>query len=81
MESRDGKWFVRVKNGERFETREVKIGMSDNLHVAVLEGLKAGEEVAYDKPSRHSQQSQLRRLSGRPRRRPWVLNKTPVATP
>ena len=41
----------------------------------------AVEEVAYDKPNRHSQQSQLRRLSGRPRRGPWALNRPPVAPP
>jgi len=51
VEERDGKWFVRVKNGDRFDTREIKLGMSDNLHVAVLEGLKVGEEVALDQPT------------------------------
>jgi hypothetical protein len=28
----------------------VKLGMSDNIHVAVLEGLRAGDEVALDQP-------------------------------
>ena len=50
VELRDGKWFVRVKHGDRFDSREVKLGMGDNLHVSVLEGLKAGEEVAIDQP-------------------------------
>ena len=36
-------------------------------------------EIAYDKPNRHSQQFQLRRLSGRQRWGPWALNRTPVA--
>jgi hypothetical protein len=39
VELRDGKWFVRVKSGDQFVPREVKLGMSDNLHVAVLEGV------------------------------------------
>ncbi len=51
VEWKNGKWFVRVKNGDRFESREVKLGMSDNLRVAVLEGLRAGEEVALDQPA------------------------------
>src|SRR6185503_5103272 len=40
VESREGKWFVRVKTGDQFVPREVKIGASDNLHVAVLEGVR-----------------------------------------
>ncbi len=51
VEWKNGKWFARVKNGDRFESREVKLGMSDNLRVAVLEGLRAGEEVALDQPA------------------------------
>jgi hypothetical protein len=39
------------------------------------------EEIAYDEPNKHSQQSQLRRLAGGRRRRPWALNRTPVAPP
>ncbi len=50
VESKGGKSVVRVKAGDRYETREVKLGMSDNLHVAVLEGLHAGDEVALDPP-------------------------------
>ena len=49
-ESKGGKWFVRVKTGDQFRPREVKLGMTDNLHVAVLEGLRAGEEIALDPP-------------------------------
>jgi multidrug efflux pump subunit AcrA (membrane-fusion protein) len=48
VETRDGKPLVRVKAGDRYETREVKLGMSDNIHVAVLAGLHAGDEVALD---------------------------------
>jgi multidrug efflux pump subunit AcrA (membrane-fusion protein) len=48
IETKDGKSFVRVKAGDRFETREVKLGINDNIHTAVLAGLRAGEEVALD---------------------------------
>ena len=51
VETKGGKTFVRVKAPDRYETREVKLGMSDNLRVAVLEGLRAGEEVALDQPA------------------------------
>jgi multidrug efflux pump subunit AcrA (membrane-fusion protein) len=51
VESRDGKWFVRVKSGDQFVPREVKLGMSDNLHVAVLDGVREGEEIAIDRPA------------------------------
>jgi HlyD family secretion protein len=50
VETKDGKSLVRIKAGDRYETREVKLGMSDNIHVAVLEGLQAGDEVALDQP-------------------------------
>jgi multidrug efflux pump subunit AcrA (membrane-fusion protein) len=51
VETRDGKSFVRVKTGDQFIAREVKLGMSDNLHIAVLEGLREGEEIAVDRPA------------------------------
>jgi multidrug efflux pump subunit AcrA (membrane-fusion protein) len=50
VETKDGKSFVRVKAGDGYETREVKLGMSDNIHVAVLKGVHAGDEVALDQP-------------------------------
>jgi multidrug efflux pump subunit AcrA (membrane-fusion protein) len=50
VESKNGKSLVRIKSGDRFETREVKLGMSDNIRVAVLKGLRAGDEVALDPP-------------------------------
>jgi HlyD family secretion protein len=50
VETKDGRSLVRIKTGDRYETREVKLGMSDNIHVAVLEGLHAGDEVALDQP-------------------------------
>jgi multidrug efflux pump subunit AcrA (membrane-fusion protein) len=50
VETKDGKSFVRIKTGDSYETRQVKLGMSDNVRVAVLEGLHAGDEVALDQP-------------------------------
>jgi HlyD family secretion protein len=50
VETKDGKPFVRIKVGDRYETRQVKLGMTDAIHVAVLEGLHAGDEVALDPP-------------------------------
>jgi HlyD family secretion protein len=50
IETKGGKSFVRVKAGNRFEMREVKLGIKDNIHTAVLAGLRAGEEVALDQP-------------------------------
>ena len=51
VETKGGKSFVRVKAGDGYEVRAVKLGISDNIHVAVLEGLHAGDEVAIDQPS------------------------------
>jgi HlyD family secretion protein len=51
IEPRDGKWFVQVKNVDRYETREVKLGVSDHVRTAVLEGLREGEEVALGRPA------------------------------
>lgn len=48
VEEKNGKSFVRVKLADRYETREVKLGVADNIRVAVLDGLRAGEEVALD---------------------------------
>lgn len=46
IETKDGKSFVHVKTPGGFETREVKLGVRDNIHTAVLEGLRAGDEIA-----------------------------------
>ena len=51
VEPKDGKWFVHVKNGDGYETREVKLGVSDHVRIAVLEGLREGEEVALSHPA------------------------------
>jgi len=50
VDTRDGKSFVRVKRGDRYETQEVKLGLSDKVHVAVLQGVREGEEVAIYRP-------------------------------
>jgi multidrug efflux pump subunit AcrA (membrane-fusion protein) len=48
VETKAGKSLVRIKADDGYETREVKLGMNDNIHVAVLEGLHAGDEVVLD---------------------------------
>jgi len=50
VEAKNGKWIVRVKSGEQFIEREIKLGTSDNLNVVVKDGLREGEEIAIDKP-------------------------------
>jgi HlyD family secretion protein len=50
VEAKNGKWIVRVKNGDQFIEREIKLGTSDNLNVVVTDGLREGEEIAIDKP-------------------------------
>jgi|HigsolmetaAR202D_1030399.scaffolds.fasta_scaffold06876_2 hypothetical protein len=46
----DGKKYVLVRKGEGFERREVETGIRNNTHIAVLAGLRSGEEVRlYDR--------------------------------
>ena len=40
--------FTLVKSGDKWETREIKLGASNSKHVLVAEGLSAGEVVALD---------------------------------
>lgn len=47
----DGKNYVYVKKGERFERREVQLGTRNHLQAAVKSGIQSGEEVALSKPS------------------------------
>lgn len=42
---KDGKATVRVLAGEQAETRSIRIGISNNVQIQVLEGLRGGEEV------------------------------------
>jgi cobalt-zinc-cadmium efflux system membrane fusion protein len=48
VETKDGKSFVRVKTVDGFETRQVKTGASDNIHIALLQGVSAGDELLID---------------------------------
>ncbi len=41
----NGKKFAFIKRGDGFEKRELKLGLMNDTHAAVLEGLKTGEEV------------------------------------
>lgn len=43
--SENGKSFAYVKRGEGFEKRELKLGLLNDTHAAVLEGIRPGEEV------------------------------------
>lgn len=45
----EGKNVVFVQEGERFETRPIRMGASDNEWTEVLEGLKAGERYVSEK--------------------------------
>lgn len=45
-----GRDVVFVKQGDRFERREVQLGLRNETHAEVLAGLGAGEEVALERP-------------------------------
>jgi len=47
----DGKTLVYVKRAGAFVAREVEIGASNNIQVAVTSGVQAGDEVALEPPS------------------------------
>ena len=40
-----GRYIVQVLNNGQSEAREVQVGARDNLHVQIVKGLKAGEQV------------------------------------
>lgn len=46
-----GKNVILVKDGDRFDKREVQLGLRSFTHVAVLSGVKAGEVVALGPPA------------------------------
>ncbi|MEZ5354615.1 MAG: HlyD family efflux transporter periplasmic adaptor subunit [Bryobacteraceae bacterium] len=46
----NGKTAVWVRKGQKFERREVELGLRNNTQAIVLSGLKAEEEVALDPP-------------------------------
>lgn len=46
VQSSKGKTVVYVREGERFEEREVSLGRKDGVRIEVLSGLKRGERVA-----------------------------------
>ena len=43
----DGKQYVRVKKGDSFEKREVKLGLQGDSTYQILEGVTEGEEILY----------------------------------
>ncbi|WP_026370001.1 efflux RND transporter periplasmic adaptor subunit [Kallotenue papyrolyticum] len=46
LRSEGSKRFVRVQRGDRFEDREVQIGLSNDVEVEVISGLEEGEQIA-----------------------------------
>jgi len=50
LHSAGGKTHVFVKNGDRFERREVQTGGRTFTHAEILSGLQPGEEVALEPP-------------------------------
>jgi len=50
VHTENGQAVVFVKKAERFEKRNVALGLGNHVRVAVLEGLSAGEEVALSRP-------------------------------
>jgi len=50
VETQNGKSAVYVRGPRGFEKRPVTLGPANHTHVAVLEGLRAGEEVAHTRP-------------------------------
>jgi multidrug efflux pump subunit AcrA (membrane-fusion protein) len=50
VQMENGQAAVYVKAAGQFQKRGVTLGASNNTHVAVLEGLRAGEEVALSRP-------------------------------
>ncbi|MGB9605351.1 MAG: efflux RND transporter periplasmic adaptor subunit [Bryobacteraceae bacterium] len=46
----NGQYFVYVKRGKSFEKRVVELGPHNATHVVIRQGLRAGEEVALERP-------------------------------
>lgn len=51
VSSEGGKSLVYVKQGDRFVTREVRLGERNNTQAEILAGLKAGDEIALARPA------------------------------
>jgi multidrug efflux pump subunit AcrA (membrane-fusion protein) len=46
-----GRYYCNVKKGSTHEKREVKIGLSNDEHVQITEGLRTGEVVYLNDPT------------------------------
>lgn len=55
VHEKDGKTFCYIKNGDKFSTKEVKIGKTDNKDVEILSGLSKGETVLLYDPYRRNE--------------------------
>ena len=45
LKYQQGKWYVDVKKGEKWEKREVTLGLTNDLETVVTAGVSAGEEL------------------------------------
>lgn len=50
VHSENGQHFVYVRRGDRFEKRPVQLGPRNQTHVVIREGVRAGEQVALERP-------------------------------
>jgi len=51
QDARDSQPYVYVKTGEIYERRQVRLGVRNNIHAEILEGLKPGEVIALEPPA------------------------------
>lgn len=72
----DAAGFVWVKQGEQVQQRAVKLGLKNDSHWAITEGLKEGELVALFPPA-PAGESQVLTAALRPERAPAQPNTTP----
>ncbi|HUD29227.1 MAG TPA: efflux transporter periplasmic adaptor subunit, partial [Novosphingobium sp.] len=65
---KDGSYAVRVKGEDgKIATRQVKVGLNNNVNVEVLSGLKEGEDVVIGEASADTASSSGGRRMGPPR--------------
>ncbi|MBI1786948.1 MAG: HlyD family efflux transporter periplasmic adaptor subunit [Acidobacteria bacterium] len=50
LQAHAGKRVVWVRKGDRYEPRDIRVGITSNTHAEIAEGLQAGEEVALEPP-------------------------------
>ena len=66
--ARDGKKYVRVLNAAgQPEEREVTTGLSDGIHIQILSGLKAGDDVITAQLTQKERDAELKQRHRGPR--------------